>query len=68
MGLLESRIRRQNLGMAKMWDGLEQDPSEALSRFPVLGECRETDPPTLPKGPVCLQPGPRQDSEPWISS
>lgn len=37
VGLLESRIRRQNLGVARMWDGLEQDLSEALSRFSILG-------------------------------
>lgn len=33
-GLPESRIRGQGLGMARKWDGLEHEPSEAFLGSP----------------------------------
>lgn len=52
VGLLESRIRGQNLGMARKWDRLEPEPSEAFLGSPLWDKHRET--PTQPKGHVCL--------------
>lgn len=41
MDLPEIRIRGQDLGMAGMWDGLKQYPSEGLHNSTVWEKCRE---------------------------
>lgn len=52
VGLRESRITGQDLGMARKWDGLEHEPSEVFLGSPLWEKHRET--PTQPKGCVCL--------------